>query len=57
VTVVVLSVVAAVLTTVGATIGGSLVFDLGFNVETAGDHPAYHESETDVLPGERRPVS
>lgn len=49
--VVALSVVAAALTTLGSTIGGSLVYDLGFNVETAGDHPAYHESETDVLPG------
>jgi uncharacterized membrane protein len=43
--------VAAGLTVVGATIGGSLVFDYGFNVETAGDHPAWHPSERDVLPG------
>lgn len=35
----------------GATYGGTLVFDYGFNVETAGDHPAWHESEDDVLPG------
>jgi uncharacterized membrane protein len=49
--VVALSVVIAALTTLGGTIGGSLVYDLGFNVETAGDHPAYHQSETDVLPG------
>lgn len=52
VVVVVLSVVAALLTILGATIGGSLVYDLGFNVETAGDHPAYHSSEVDVLPGQ-----
>jgi uncharacterized membrane protein len=48
----VLSVVAAVLVAVGATFGGSLVFEYGFNVETAGDHPAFHKSETDVFPGQ-----
>ena len=52
VVVVALSCVGALLTAVGASIGGSLVFDFGFNVENAGDHPAYHPSETDVLPGE-----
>jgi uncharacterized membrane protein len=52
VVVVVLSCVVALLTALGASIGGSLVFDYGFNVETAGDHAAYHQSETDVLPGE-----
>lgn len=46
-----LSVVIAVLVSVGATFGGSLVFEYGFNVETAGDHPAWHRSETDVFPG------
>jgi uncharacterized membrane protein len=49
--VVALSVVGAVLTALGGAIGGSLVYDYGFNVETAGDSPAYHESEKDVLPG------
>jgi uncharacterized membrane protein len=48
----ILSVVSALLVTVGATIGGTLVFDYGFNVETAGDHPVWHKSETDVRPGE-----
>jgi uncharacterized membrane protein len=48
--VVVLSVIAAALTALGGTIGGSLVYDFGFNVETAGDSPAYHPSEHDVLP-------
>jgi uncharacterized membrane protein len=43
--------VIAVLTAVGGTLGGSLVFDYGFNVETAGDHPVWHQSEADVLPG------
>ena len=35
----------------GATFGGSLVYDYGFNVETAGDHPVWHKSETDVFAG------
>jgi hypothetical protein len=35
----VLSVVIALLVSVGATFGGSLVYDYGFNVETAGDRP------------------
>jgi len=48
----VLSVVIAALVSWGATYGGSLVFDYGFNVETAGDSPVWHPSETDVLPGD-----
>lgn len=52
-----LSVLTAVLTVVGSAYGGSLVFDYGFNVETAGDHPAWHESEVDVLPGEKPPAA
>ena len=47
-----LTLVAAALTVVGGTLGGSLAFDYGFNVETAGDHPVWHESETDVFPGQ-----
>jgi len=47
----VLSLVAAACVAVGATYGGSVVFDYGFNVETAGDSPVWHRSETDVLPG------
>lgn len=47
-----LSVVVAGLVSVGATFGGSLVFDYGFNVETSGDHPVWHQSETDVFPGD-----
>jgi uncharacterized membrane protein len=42
---------AAALTAVGGTIGGSLAFDYGFNVETAGDHAVWHHSERDVFPG------
>ena len=36
------------LVAVGATFGGTLVFDYGFNVETAGDSPVWHN---------RRPTS
>jgi len=48
----VLSVVIAMLVSLGATFGGSLVFEYGFNVETAGDAPFWHKSETDVFPGQ-----
>jgi uncharacterized membrane protein len=47
----ILSVVIALLVSLGATFGGALVFEYGFNVETAGDHPVWHKSETDVFPG------
>lgn len=47
----VLSVIAAALVSIGATLGGSLVYDYGFNVETAGDHPVWHKNEVDVFPG------
>ena len=46
-----LSIIVAVLVAVGATFGGALVFEYGFNVETAGDHPVWSKSETDVFPG------
>jgi uncharacterized membrane protein len=49
----VLTLAAAALTFLGGTIGGSLAYDYGFNVETAGDHPVWHRSETDVFPGEQ----
>ena len=55
-TALVLSVVAAVLTTFGGAIGGSLVYDYGFNVETAGDSPVWHESEDDVMPHDKQPL-
>jgi uncharacterized membrane protein len=48
-----LSLAIAVLIVVGATLGGSLVYDYGFNVETAGDSPVWHPSETDLLPGQK----
>jgi uncharacterized membrane protein len=47
----VLSVVIALLVSVGATFGGTLVYEYGFNVEAAGDSPVWHKSEQDVLPG------
>ena len=47
-----LSLVVAALVATGAALGGTLVFDYGFNVETAGDSPVWHKSETDVLPGD-----
>lgn len=47
----ILSVVVAILISVGATFGGALVFEYGFNVETAGDSPVWAKSETDVFPG------
>jgi len=50
----VLSLVAALLVAIGATIGGTLVFDYGFNVETAGDSPVWHESDVDLLPGQKK---
>lgn len=52
----VLSLVAAGLVAIGSTFGGSLVFDYGFNVESAGDHPVWHTSELDVFPGQPHPV-
>jgi uncharacterized membrane protein len=50
----VLSIVVAALVSLGATFGGTLVYDYGFNVETATDSPVWHQSETDILPGGRR---
>jgi uncharacterized membrane protein len=51
----ILTVISAVLVVVGATYGGSMVFDYGFNVETSGDHPVWHREEGDVWPGEKEP--
>ncbi len=48
-----LSVLAGLLVSWGSTYGGSLVFDYGFNVETATDSPVWHESESDILPGDK----
>ncbi|HET7483660.1 MAG TPA: DUF2231 domain-containing protein [Actinomycetota bacterium] len=45
----VLALVILGLVTIGGTIGGSLTYDWGFNVEVATDHPVWHPSETDVI--------
>ena len=42
----------AVFVLVGASFGGRLVYNYGFNVETVGDHPAWPTSEIDVFLGE-----
>jgi uncharacterized membrane protein len=52
VAILVISIVVALLVSLGAAFGGTLIYDYGFNVETAGDSPVWHPSETDVLPGE-----
>jgi uncharacterized membrane protein len=52
VAILVISIVVALLVSIGAAFGGTLVYDYGFNVETAGDSPVWHKSEVDVLPGE-----
>jgi len=46
---------AAALTVIGGSIGGSIAYDYGFNVETSGDHPVWHRSEVDVFPGHSPP--
>ncbi|MDQ4095886.1 MAG: DUF2231 domain-containing protein [Actinomycetota bacterium] len=48
----ILSLLAGALVAFGATYGGALVYEYGFNVETSGDHPVWHESEQDVVPGQ-----
>jgi uncharacterized membrane protein len=50
--VLILSLLAAALVSVGATYGGSLVYDYAFNVEQGFDH-AYEISDRDLLPGEK----
>ena len=49
----VLSAIVAIGVSVGASYGGTLVFDYGFNVETAGDSPVWHKSEVDVYPAKK----
>lgn len=46
---VILSLIILALVTLGGTMGGSLTYDWGFNVETAKDHPVWHPSEQDVI--------
>jgi uncharacterized membrane protein len=42
----ILSLVVAGLVILGGTLGGGIVYDWGFNVEVAKDHPVWHPSET-----------
>lgn len=53
---IVLSLVTAAVVSIGASIGGTLVYDYGFNVETAGDSPVWHTNEADMLPGQKDPA-
>jgi uncharacterized membrane protein len=52
VVVLILSLVSVLVGAVGATFGGAMVFEYGFNVETAGDHPVWSKSEDDVFHGQ-----
>lgn len=45
----VLNLVILGLITIGGTLGGSLTYDWGFNVEIATDNPVYHQSEHDII--------
>jgi uncharacterized membrane protein len=47
--IVLFGVVIAGLVTIGGTLGGSMVYDFGFNVETASDNHVYHVSEHDIV--------
>lgn len=47
--IVALGLVIAGLVTIGGTLGGSMVYDFGFNVETASDNHVYHVSEHDIV--------
>jgi uncharacterized membrane protein len=53
----ILSILAGVLVSYGATYGGSLVYDYQFNVEGLDGSTAWDETETDQMPGDktRRP--
>ena len=53
----VLTLAAAALTFLGGTIGGTLVFGYGFNVEAASDSRFGIPSETDVFPGDKHDVA
>ncbi len=51
-----LGLVILALVTIGGTLGGSLTYDWGFNVEIARDHPVYHPGEPEyVHPHDQRP--
>lgn len=50
--VLIFSLLTVVVGAIGATFGGAMVFEYGFNVETAGDHPVWSKSEEDVFHGD-----
>ncbi|MCA1840820.1 MAG: DUF2231 domain-containing protein [Actinomycetota bacterium] len=52
----VLGLVILGLVTLGGTMGGSMVFDFGFNVETATDNHVYHKSEVDIVHPHDKPA-
>lgn len=52
----VFALVMLVLIIVGGTLGGSLTYDWGFNVETATDNPVYHQSEKDIIHPHDKPA-
>jgi uncharacterized membrane protein len=54
-TVMILSVVVAILVSIGSLYGGSMVYDYAFNVEMKPMEYAYTPSEVDVLPGHEPP--
>lgn len=45
----ILAAIILALVVLGGTIGGSLTYDWGFNIEIAGDNPVYHPSEKDII--------
>ena len=49
----ILTLVIGALTLIGALLGGSLVYDYGFNVANAKDHPVYHK-DSEQSEGETR---
>ncbi len=49
----ILGLVIAGLVTLGGTIGGTLVYDYGFNVETATDSAVWHKSDKDLFPKDK----
>ena len=51
-----LGVAIFLLAVIGGTLGGTMVYDFGFNVETASDNPVYHPSERDIVHPHDRPA-
>jgi uncharacterized membrane protein len=44
-----LGIAILVLVVIGGTLGGTMVYDYGFNVVNSRDNPVYHPSETDIM--------